>query len=484
MNDPRSARSGPHQKKNALTHARRAKLHAFHQEIGKILSDMRKKRGKTQADLNVPQRTVRRIEKGQLQRSTALALFHEMRPCSREALRWMRAMLNLLAPGCLRCDPDCGMCDTSVAELARELRKHTGLEEFAMERAMLKNIVELNPYAIVIFDEEGRFVRANDAYLKLFKQPPPEGVTLFDSAPLKKAGVQEKFLKLKEGHLVELPPIWHNSREVGDEWPDNPICIGTVAFPLCDRDGNIRNFVCMSEDVTQHMLAEKRLQKALRFKSDFTKTISHELSEPLRAITANAKALMNESKTNLTGQQKERIERIVGNAQHIMHALNGLVELKRTYDGNPQVTAEYFFLQDILKASVASFNTIAADTVPHIALEMEENLPIIYNDRQKISHIIASLLGNALQSAKGGEIKISAGISMECDDRVRIAVSDAGGMRVPKAANAQGAPTSVTPQLELVHTFAGLVGGEIRLEDEAEEKSIAVTLPLSLPFQA
>jgi signal transduction histidine kinase len=457
---------------------RQARIAAFHAEIGKILNEMRRKRGKTQADYAVPQRTIRRIEKGLMQRSSALSLFYEMKPCSREAAKWMRAVLRLLAPGCLRCDPDCGMCDKSMSDLASELRRHTGLEEFAMERSMLKNIVELNPYAIVIFDEEGRFVRANQAYLRLFKQPPPKGITLFDSPPLKKAGVQEEFLRLKEGHVIELAPIWHNSRAAGEEWPDNPICIGTVAFPLRDRDGRIRHYVIMAEDVTQQVLAEERLQDALRFKTDFMATVSRELGAPLGAITANARALLNEkSAVPPTGQTK-RLEQILENTERLMQALNDLVEMQRVYDNTAQVTAEYFFLQDVLRTSIASFNTAASEHTPRLTLDIAEDMPIVYNDRQKISHIIANLLGNALQATGGGEIRISARMSEDRSDRVRIAIHDGCG------AESRNASMGARGHLDLVHTYTGLLGGDVCVEGGADGTAVTVTLPRALPFHA
>lgn len=303
-----------------------------------MLCQMRRKRGKKQADYSVPERTIRRIEKGQIERSSALSLFYEMKPCSREAARWMRAVLRLLAPGCLRCDPDCGLCDKSMTDLAVELRRHTGLEEFAMERAMLRTIVELNPYAIVIFDEEGRFVRANQAYLDLFKQPPPPSVTLFDSPPLKQAGVQEEFLKLKQGQVIELPPIWHNSRAVGAEWPDNPICIGTVAFPLHDRDGRIRHFVIMAEDVTERALAERQLNEALQSRKDIATELAREIGEPLAAIKACAAALLQEA---LPGAQPAvHLRRLLKKADEIAGCLSGIVDGARRDGFAEHETAE------------------------------------------------------------------------------------------------------------------------------------------------
>ncbi len=326
MNDPLSAKDGRTSTVNTTGRRMQIRIQSFQRTIGALLADMRRKRKKTQQDFSLPQRTIRRIEKGEMQRSTVMEYFCEMKPCARDAAKWIRAVLELLAPGCLRCDPDCGMCDKSMGELAHELRKNTGLEEFAMERAMLRGIIELNPYAIVIFDEDGRFVRANRAYLDIFKEPPPKFVTLFDSPPLRKAGVQEEFFKLREGRTVNIKPIWHNSRDVGEEWPDNPICIGTVAFPLHDQSGRIRNYVVISEDVTKRVIAEEKLREAMKFKSDFVAHASREIGMPLYGIISSASHMLQDDA--LPEPRKADLKEMLEKADGLMMKINGLMKTR------------------------------------------------------------------------------------------------------------------------------------------------------------
>ncbi len=333
MSDPEKAKDGRSKKADSNRQGWQRRIRSFHDDIGRLLSEMRRKRRKTQQDFLVPQRTIRRIEQGTVQRSTSLEYLCEMKPCSREAAQWIRAVLALLSPGCMRCDPDCRMCDKSVSELAGQLRRDTGLEEVAMERAMLRGIIEHNPYAIAIFDEDGRFARANQAYYDLFKMPPPKPITLFDSPPLREAGVQEEFMKLKKGETIVLPPIWHNSRAVGSEWPDNPICIGTAAFPLQDNSGRIRNYVAMSKDVTQQVLAEKRLRDTLSFKNELIALLSKKIGTPLGRIMSAAHRLALDESSGLPKERKEDLTLVLKNVERMTKTIDDLIDIM---DGEPR----------------------------------------------------------------------------------------------------------------------------------------------------
>lgn len=141
--------------------------------------------------------------------------------------------------------------------------------ELAEERNTLKNIIELNPYAIEIKDAEGRHVSANKAFLDMFKSVAPPEYSIFKDPHLKKRGLLDKILKLKEGKVIEMGEHWYDVRdsakEVGlnlEDYPSSPICHKAIAFPIFDREGKIKNFFMMHEDITARKKAEKKLKES------------------------------------------------------------------------------------------------------------------------------------------------------------------------------------------------------------------------------
>ncbi|MFX1469799.1 MAG: PAS domain S-box protein [Promethearchaeota archaeon] len=143
------------------------------------------------------------------------------------------------------------------------------------ERNTLKNIIELNPYAIEIKDVEGRHVSANKAFIDMFKSVAPPEYSIFKDPHIIKRGLMDKIIKLREGKIIRMGEHWYDVRdsvkECGfnlEDYPSSPICHKAVAFPIFDREGKIKNFVMMHEDVTAYKKAEKKLRESEeRFRS-------------------------------------------------------------------------------------------------------------------------------------------------------------------------------------------------------------------------
>ena len=147
--------------------------------------------------------------------------------------------------------------------------------ELPEERNMLKNIIELNPYAIEIKDVEGHHVSANKAFIDMFKSVPPPEYSIFEDPHMKKIGLLDKILTLKEGKVLRMGEHWYDPRDSAiesnlnlDEIPSSLICHKAVSFPIFDREGNIKNYVFMHEDITERKQTERKLHESEeRFRS-------------------------------------------------------------------------------------------------------------------------------------------------------------------------------------------------------------------------
>lgn len=141
---------------------------------------------------------------------------------------------------------------TSVHKSQLEVRKMSDV---------LNRIIEHNPYSIQILDDKGYHVRANKAFLDLFKTEPGKGWSIMEDAQIEGGGLQQLLKRVLKGEVVQTPPIWYNAHLLDIKYPDNPICIGSVMFPVFLSNGKLEYIVLMHEDITERINAQENLRK-------------------------------------------------------------------------------------------------------------------------------------------------------------------------------------------------------------------------------
>ena len=137
-------------------------------------------------------------------------------------------------------------------ELEQEVRKRT---------YTLNQLIELNPYAIALYDPKGSFIRCNQAFIKYFKAQPPKEYTIFEDPILKKMGILGEInVKIKNGEIINVPEMWYNPKDLSPELPDINICFRTTIFSIFNDSGKIENIVLIFDDVTENANTEKKLK--------------------------------------------------------------------------------------------------------------------------------------------------------------------------------------------------------------------------------
>jgi PAS domain S-box-containing protein len=129
------------------------------------------------------------------------------------------------------------------------------------EKRILEMIFKNAPYAISIYDREGKFVRANRAYKKLFQSSPPEWYSLFKDKFLLEHGVGPDLVRLREGKCITTKGVWYNPHDTHPDLPDKPVYLRGSAFSIKDRSGEIEFYVLALGDFTElEELAEELAQ--------------------------------------------------------------------------------------------------------------------------------------------------------------------------------------------------------------------------------
>jgi signal transduction histidine kinase len=170
--------------------------------------------------------------------------------------------------------------------------------------------------------------------------------------------------------------------------------------------------------------ARAEAEAANRAKSQFLATMSHELRTPLNAIAGYVQLIELGLHGGVSGEQRESLERIRRNQQHLLSVIDEVLTFARVETGK----AEYRFgavgLKDTFDDVVAVASPLA--TTRGVTLEVHP-LPeavLVHADRDKLRQVLLNLAGNAIKfTPSGGSVRVTTNVT---ERAVQVSVSDTG----------------------------------------------------------
>ncbi|MBN2443360.1 MAG: helix-turn-helix transcriptional regulator [Spirochaetales bacterium] len=156
---------------------------------------------------------------------------------------------------------------------------------------ILNQVINLNPFAIAIWNRRGYFVKCNKAYINMFLGHPPADYSIWDDPGLKsKKETWNLLMELRDGKIMRAPPMRYNSHDMNPDYPDNPICFKTTAFPVYSLEKEPDYFVFMYDDVTfeTKIVDENLRQKKIIEESNITlRNLIYQLEKEKESIKEN-----------------------------------------------------------------------------------------------------------------------------------------------------------------------------------------------------
>jgi signal transduction histidine kinase len=362
--------------------------------------------------------------------------------------------------------------------MARHLRayRQSSYDRLLRAQRTSQATIDSFPNPVLVIDPEGAVELANPAAQRLFgvlpRQEgeiivawvPPEPLRM----PLEKAlRQQQAFLPEGLGQVVVLTMG-------GQEHFFLPRIL-----PIADPYGNTLGAAVVLLDVTRFRLLDQ-------VKSDLVATVSHELKTPLTSIRLVVHLLLEETVGTLSPKQTELLLDARDNTERLLAMINNLLDLARIEEGRIRLRRMPESPQALLRAAADAIGPRAQDKDVAVSVEAADELPPVAVDSERMGHVLANLLDNALaHTERGGRIRLAAN---QADGSVVLSVADTGSgiapehlphlferfYRIPGQSEEAGTGLG----LAIVREIVSAHGGSITCESRPGEGAIfRITLP-------
>jgi len=224
--------------------------------------------------------------------------------------------------------------------------------------------------------------------------------------------------------------------------------------------------------------AYEEVVKRERIKSEFARTVAHELRSPMSAVMDFIYAIRLTEKDRLSEKSQEYLERALQRGRGLIDLIRDLLEFAWLESQSPPLPEEMNEVDLIteIKLILALEKTGPDAKAITIKFDHPASLPHIRYSRPAVQEIFSNLICNAFRyTPAGGEVRVDVN---QKDNRIKCQVSDTG-IGIPRSAqdrifsefyrapNAkQFSPAGTGLGLSITKTLIARYGGEIHLESE------------------
>ena len=154
------------------------------------------------------------------------------------------------------------------------------------------------------------------------------------------------------------------------------------------------------------LIAELQARDAL--KTQFLANISHDLRTPLTAIITHGEMLRDGILGGLNPKQAKSVEGIIKGGHQLLQMVGEILTYARGAANQLATALTEFSLAQVVEQLATLNQPLAAKKGLTFTVDIPADVPPIFADREKLSHVLGNLLGNAIHfTPEGGRVWIT-----------------------------------------------------------------------------
>ena len=198
---------------------------------------------------------------------------------------------------------------------------------------------------------------------------------------------------------------------------DREFYFNVIVTVVKKSDSSISNIIVLMQNISE-------LKELEKVKTDFVANISHELRTPLTSILMGV-SILSETNEGIIGKdERDIVDTIKEDAEHLDQLVNELLELSRLESGKAVFKKNFYSIYKAIESSVNQFGEYAVRKGVLLEKEIDEGLPLMFGDADKIIWAINNLIANSLKYTDEGD-SIVVTVTAK-NERMLISVKDSG----------------------------------------------------------
>ena len=165
------------------------------------------------------------------------------------------------------------------------------------------------------------------------------------------------------------------------------------------------------------------LQRANQHKAEFLANMSHELRTPLNSILGFSQLLLEGDGGALTGDQRQDVDIIAQNGQHLLALINDLLDISKLEAGKALLHRGEVEVEPLISECVDSVSSLAKTKKLDLTASVSAEVGRVFADGPKLKQVLLNLLGNAIKFTETGGVRVTA---ERQGAELRVSVRDTG----------------------------------------------------------
>jgi len=173
----------------------------------------------------------------------------------------------------------------------------------------------------------------------------------------------------------------------------------------------------------QNVLLNAQLAESNKLKDRFLANTSHELRTPLHGIMNIAQSVLIRKKHVLDEESQRDMELLIMVSRRMSLMLNDLLDVVRLQDKRIVMNIKVVQVRSLAEGVLDMLRFLTGETKVELRMDINEDLPCVYADEERLVQILINLVHNALKFTEQGSVVLSA---EQVDGQVWIHVTDTG----------------------------------------------------------